>query len=202
MPIAARDPAVTEPRERHPRLRRLRWTLVLALAAALTPACSYAQVTPGFRGLYVDADARVDRIVLAPGRHKLGTMCFLHRCRHIDTFDVTYTVHREPPFAVTSRDGLAVDLDVELVHRPIILELVELRAALGSASYEKYVADVVDPELQLATITVLAQHPLSDVTTSKELIEDEIEKDVRQRVAGKHVEISTITISSPARPEP
>ncbi len=162
--------------------------------AGVVPACSYADVLPGHRALYLDEDARAAPMILAPGRHKLGTLCFLHACRAIADFDVTYTIRHEPDISAVSRDGVAIELGLDVVHRPIVLELSELRTAMAGASYDAYAGSLLDPAVAVAAIGVIARHPASDLASTKVEIEDEIERDVRARLGDAHLELSTITI--------
>jgi hypothetical protein len=161
---------------------------------ALVTACSYATIQPGHRGLR-------DREVLSTGQYRIGAFCFVHRCNHIDDFDVTFSTNHEDALHATSNDGASLEVGFSLIHRPIVVELYELRAEIGGTNYDRYVRDAIVPEARIAAIEVLARHSALELVKSKVVIEDEIESELRRRVRGQHIEISSITIehvSSPA----
>jgi len=161
---------------------------------ALVTACSYVSIDPGHRGLR-------DHELLPEGRYRIGAFCFAHRCDRIDDFDVTFSTEREHAVRAVSSEGLLVEVDFTLIHRPILMELYDLRAQIGGTNYAQYVRDAIVPEARIAAAAVLAQHSVLDLAKSKELIEDQIENELRKRVHDQHVEISSITIehlSSPA----
>ncbi|HEY2743716.1 MAG TPA: SPFH domain-containing protein, partial [Polyangia bacterium] len=60
----------------------------------------------------------------------------------------------------------------------------------------KYYDEVVGPEFRTATRGVFARHSYRDVQKINERLEDEIEGEVRRRISGKHVEISSITLEA------
>ncbi len=162
---------------------------------ALVTACSYTMIEPGHRGLR-------DHELLSTGRHRIGAFCFVHRCDRIDDFDVTFSTEHENALHAVSSEGLQVDIDFTLIHRPILMELYDLRAQIGGTNYARYVRDAIVPEARIAAVAVLARHSVLELGKSKERIEDEIERELRQRVHDQHIEISSITIEHVSSPAP
>src|SRR5581483_3993279 len=109
----------------------------------------------------------------------------------IDDFDVTYT-RRVEEIQTNSKEGLALALRLTLVYRPIVSELYELDTEIGPNYYD----EVVGPEFRSAARGVFARHSYTDLQKHNEKIEDEIEVDLRRRIGGKHVEISSITMEA------
>lgn len=165
----------------------------IGLAAALLSllsGCGYHTVEPGHRGLRFDASSGLHHEVLQPGRHSLG-WCFLRDCGRVEDFDTTYsTAHEE--IHTSSAEGLALDLHLSVIFRPVISELYELDSEVGQAYY----GEVVGPEFRSAARGVFARHSYTDLAGKNEKIEDEIEQEVRRRIRGKHVEIASITLES------
>jgi len=161
----------------------LRWWMLLTLFAS---GCSYTVVEPGHRGLMFDPDrGGLQREVLHPGRYKLPSG------GHVEDFEVIFSKHRET-VAVSTSDGGEGILDVSVIYRPIMSELYELGTELG----RDYYAQVIGPEFQSTARGVFARHALSSVRARNEPVENEIEAELRRRVHGKHVEISSVVIES------
>ncbi len=85
-----------------------------------------------------------------------------------------------------------MSLRLSIIYKPIINELYELDSEVG----ENYYDEVVAPEFRSAASGVFARHSYTDLATSKEKIEDEVENDVRRRIKGRHVAIESITIEA------
>jgi regulator of protease activity HflC (stomatin/prohibitin superfamily) len=170
-----------------------RWCIALAAAWSVAGGvgCGGAVIEPGHRGLYFDPQAGLRQEVLNPGYHSTG-MCFLRAaCPRIDDFDVTYSTKKEV-LHTTSSEGLAMDLHVNVIYRPIIEELYKLDTETGPNYYD----EVIGPEFRSAARGVLSRHSYTDLAKSNEKIEDEIEVDLRRRIHGKHIEIASITLEA------
>jgi regulator of protease activity HflC (stomatin/prohibitin superfamily) len=123
--------------------------------------------------------------VLGPGHYRVGLS------GHIEDFDVTYSTRKEALQAITS-EGLGIDVGVAIIFRPIVAELYELDSEIGRNYYE----EVVGPEFRSAARGVLARHSYADLAKTSEKLEDEIEREVRARIAHKHVEVSSVVVES------
>jgi regulator of protease activity HflC (stomatin/prohibitin superfamily) len=155
-------------------------------ALALLSGCVGAEVEPGHRGLLFDPRAGLQHDVLQPGYHRTGSIFYSGR---IDDFDVTYSTRKEE-VRTMSAEGLAMELRVAVIFRPIISELYELDTEIGSNYYD----EVVGPEFKSAARGVLAHHGYAELIAKNTKIEDEIEQAVRERIRGKHIEITSITL--------
>jgi regulator of protease activity HflC (stomatin/prohibitin superfamily) len=143
-------------------------------------------VEPGHRGLYFDArNGGLQHRPLDPGWHRVGVWA------RVDDFDVTYSTRKEEIHTVSS-EGLTMDLIVSVIFRPVVSELYDLDVEIGP----KYYDEVVGPEFRTATRGVFARHSYLEVQKNNEKLEDEIEAEVRRRISGKHVEISSVTLES------
>ncbi len=164
----------------------------IAIALALcTAACGYQSIQPGHRGLRFDPHTGLSREILSEGKYQLGTFCFLHDCGRIVDFDVTFsTQHQE--IHTTSQEGLALDLEMSVIYKPIVSELYELDSEIGL----NYFDEVIGPEFRSAASGVFAHHSYTELAAMKEKIEDEMERDVQRRIKGKHVAIASITLES------
>ncbi len=161
----------------------------LAFVACLSSTgCAYQVLEPGHRGLRFEPQEGLHHEVLQPGKHNLG-WCFLRDCGRIDDFDVTYSTQREE-IITSSSEGLALDLRLAVIFRPVVSELYELDSEVGPNFYE----EVVGPEFRSASRGVFARHSYTELAVKNEKIEDEIEAEVRRRTRGKHVEIASITL--------
>lgn len=162
--------------------------LILTLPFAV--GCAGVTIQPGQRGLLFDpASGGLKREVLQPGYHAMNN-CFLKRaCARIEVFDVSYQTKKET-VSTTSSEGLTMEVDVAVNYRPIVAELYELNTEIG----QNYYGDIVSPEFKSAAMGVFARHSHTQLTKLNEKIEDEIEADLRRRIKGKHVEISSVNI--------
>jgi regulator of protease activity HflC (stomatin/prohibitin superfamily) len=164
-----------------------------ALAAALgSTGCSFATVEPGHRGLmFTPNDGGLKREVLQPGKYQLG-WCFMYCTpNRVDDFDVTYSTKFEQ-IETKSQEGLDLHLKLSVIYRPIVSELYQLDTEIGPNYYD----EVVGPEFKSACRGVFARHSYMELQKRNEAIENEVEAEVRRRTAGKHVEISSITLES------
>jgi len=161
----------------------------LVLAALTAVGCGRQAVEPGQRGLRYDPhNGGVKPEVLQPGLHSLG-WCFMRDCGYVETYDITYQTKKESVFTPSS-EGLAMDVKIAVMFRPVISELYQLHTEIGKDYYE----EVVGPEFRSAARNVLARHSYTNLVGQLEKIEDEIEAEVRRRTNGKHVEIASITL--------
>jgi len=163
-------------------------TFVLLTVLCAT-GCSYYTVNPGHRGLRFDPhEGGLHQQVLQPGIYNLG-WCLLRDCGQVDDYDVTYSTHRDVVHTVSS-EGLAMDVHLAVIYRPVISELYDLANEIGPGYFE----EVVGPEFRSSSRGVFARHVYGELMVKNEKIEDEIENEVRRRTRGKHVEIASITI--------
>jgi regulator of protease activity HflC (stomatin/prohibitin superfamily) len=160
--------------------------VVLALCALSACAGCGAIVEPGHRALLFDPrDKGLHHEVLGPGHYWVGAY------GRLEDFDVTYSTHKEA-IHTTSSEGLTLDIRLAVIYRPVVAELYELDTEIGLNFYD----EVVGPELRSASRGVFAHHSYTELSAKNEKIEDEIEGDLRRRIKGKHVEISSITMES------
>ena len=157
--------------------------LICVLFAAT--ACG-ATIEPGHRGLLFNPrSGGLQHEVLPPGRVYTG---FFGR---LEDFDVTYSTRKEE-ITTTSAEGLRLDLRISLIFRPVIAELYELDTEIGPSYYE----EVVGPEFRSAARGVFMRHSYLDLQKQNEAVENEIETDLRRRISGKHIEVSSVTLES------
>ncbi len=162
----------------------------LAAGSVLTTGCTHAAlIQPGHRGILFDPMNGLKHEVLPPGYYHLANGCKAMKCPRVDDFDVTFSTQKES-VATNSSEGLALDLRMAVIYRPIISELYELDTEVGTNYYE----EVVGPEFRSAARGVLARHSYTELLVKDRQIEDEIEKEVRDRIKGKHVELASVTI--------
>jgi regulator of protease activity HflC (stomatin/prohibitin superfamily) len=150
---------------------------MLALAG-----CSYV-VEPGHRGILFKRSGGLRPGSLQPGYHWIGAW------DRVDDFDTTYSQKHEEIHSVSS-EGLRLDLQVSIIFRPVQSELYDLDVEIGTNYYD----EVLGPEFRSATRGVFAHHSYVELLKNNEKIEDEIESDVRRRVHGKHIEVSSVTL--------
>ena len=166
----------------------------LAIAAGMAGAagCASTTVEPGHRGLYfAPMNGGLRREVLQPGKYKLG-WCFLYCTpNRVDDFDVTYSTRTED-IHTQSVEGLDIGLRLSVIYRPIVTELYQLDTEIGPNYYE----EVIGPEFRSACRGVFARHSYAELQKKNESIEDEVEAELRRRTAGRHVEISSVTLES------
>ncbi len=147
--------------------------------------CAYV-IEPGHRGMIFNPHrGGLQHDVLGPGRYVLGPF------GRMEDFDVTYST-REEELHTISVEGLAMDVKVAIIYRPIVSELYDLDVEIGPRYYD----EVIGPEFRTATRGVFARHSYLEVQKINEKLEDEIEGEMRRRVAGKHVEINSVTMEA------
>lgn len=145
-----------------------------------------ATVDPGHLGLMFKPTAGgLQRTPLKPGLYALGTF------DHIEDFDVTYSTKTEE-IVTASSEGLGLTMHVAVIYRPILTELYDLDADIGLNYYD----EVIGPEFRSAARGVFARHSYLELLRHNEDIENEIETDLRRRISGKHVEVSSVTMES------
>jgi len=166
--------------------------LAAVFAATAGSGCATTIVEPGHRGLYfapTGGGLRSD--VLQPGRYQLG-WCFVYcTSNRVDDFDVTYSTHSEE-VRTKSVEGLDLDLKLSVIYRPIVSELYQLDTEIGLNYYD----EVIAPEFRSACRGIFARHSYTELQKKNESIENEVEAEVRRRTAGRHVEISSVTLES------
>jgi regulator of protease activity HflC (stomatin/prohibitin superfamily) len=164
----------------------------LALLATNATACATATIEPGHRGLYfAPSGGGLNREVLQPGKYRLG-WCFVYcTSNRVDDFDVTYSTRTES-IHTQSLEGLDVALQLSVIYRPIVTELYQLDTEIGSNYYE----EVIGPEFRSACRGVFSRHSYMELQKKNESIENEVEAELRRRTAGRHVEISSVTLET------
>ncbi len=174
--------------------RNGRWftTLGLGIATLGATGCAGTLVEPGHRALLFDpTNGGIQHEVLQPGWYR--TPCPLwtaaNKCPRVDDFDVTFSTAKEV-VRTLSMEGLPIDLNLAVVYRPIVSELYLLDTEIGT----NYFDEVVGPEFRSAAIGVFARTSYQDLQKKNRSIEDEIEKELRSRLRGRHVEISSVLI--------
>jgi len=166
-----------------------RFMLVVVMLAACR---SYQTVQTGHRGLRFEPNGGLKRDILSEGRWQLGWFCWLHACSRVIDFDVTFSTKHEEVRA-TSSENLNMQLAISVIYKPVISELYELATEVSTGDYYD---EVVGPEFRSAAGIVFAKHSYTELAANKEKIEDEIETDLRRRIKGKHVAITSVTIES------
>jgi regulator of protease activity HflC (stomatin/prohibitin superfamily) len=160
--------------------------LLAAMLLGCCAGCGGAMIEPGHRGLRFDPGrGGLQHEVLGPGYYRVGLS------GHIEDFDITYSTRKEALPAITS-EGLAIDVSVAIIFRPIVSELYELDAEIGRNYYD----EVVGPEARSAARGVFAGHSYTDLAKTSEKLEDEIEREIRARIAHRHVEVSAVVVES------
>lgn len=164
----------------------------LVAAALATAGCSATTVEPGHRGLYFAPNAGgLRHEVLPPGTYRLGWCFIACTSNRIDDFDVTFSTRTES-IHTKSAEGLDLDLKLSVIYRPIVSELYLLDTEIGANYYD----EVIAPEFKSACRGVFARHSYTELQARNESIEDEVEAEVRRRTAGRHVEISSVTLET------
>jgi regulator of protease activity HflC (stomatin/prohibitin superfamily) len=162
----------------------------LVAAFALTGCAGRsAVVDPGHMGIIFDPMHGVRHDPVGPGYYRLASSCREIKCPRIDDFDITFSTKKED-ISTTSQEGLALSMHLAIIYRPVATELYELDTEVGPNYYD----EVVGPEFRSAARGVLARHPYQELMAKNQQIEDEIEAEVRNRIKGKHVEVSSITM--------
>jgi regulator of protease activity HflC (stomatin/prohibitin superfamily) len=91
---------------------------------------------------------------------------------------------------VLSKEGLPLDAHVAVSYRPIVSELYLLDTDIGPT----YFQEVIGPEFRSAAIGVFSHESYADLQRSNGAIEDKMEKALRERLKGKHIEISSVLL--------
>jgi regulator of protease activity HflC (stomatin/prohibitin superfamily) len=168
---------------------------LLALGAlTVGTGCAGAAIQPGHRALYFDPrSGGIQHEVLQPGWYR--TACPFwepsNKCARVDDFDVTFSTSKESIHTL-SAEGLPLDMTIAVVYRPIVAELYMLDTEIGP----NYFDEVVGPEFKSAAIGVFAHTSYQDLQKKNGSIEDEIERALRERLNGRHVEISSVLIQN------
>lgn len=173
-------------------MSRISITGLSLIAMTMGLGCAGATIQPGHRALYFDpTNGGIQHEVLQPGWYRTACPMWTpnEKCPRVDDFDVTYTTSKEQ-FHTLSEEGLPLELRIAVAYRPIISELYLLDTEIGP----NYFDEVIGPEFRSAAIGVFAHTSYSDLQKKNGAIEDEIEKQLRQRLKGKHVEISSVLI--------
>jgi len=162
------------------------------LALGGVTGCAGATIQPGHRALYFDPrSGGIQHEVLQPGWYR--TACPFwepgNKCPRVDDFDVTFSTSKEEVHTL-SAEGLPLDMTIAVVYRPIVAELYMLDTEIGP----NYFDEVVGPEFKSAAIGVFAHTSYQDLQKKNGAIEDEVERALRERLNGRHVEISSVLI--------
>ena len=164
----------------------------VGLAAAFATGCATTTIEPGHRGLYFEpTGGGLKREVLAPGKYQLGWCLVYCTSNRVDDFDVTYSTRNEE-IHTQSVEGLDIALKLSVIYRPIVTELYQLDTEIGANYYD----EVIGPEFRSACRGVFARHSYTELQKKNESIENEVEAEVRRRTAGRHVEISSVTLET------
>ena len=91
---------------------------------------------------------------------------------------------------VLSKEGLPLDAHVAVSYRPIVSELYLLDTDIGP----NYFDEVIGPEFSSAAIGVFSHESYADLQRNNGAIEDKMEKALRERLKGKHIEVSSVLI--------
>ena len=164
----------------------------LGFVAMFATGCAGALVEPGHRALLFDpTNGGIQHEVLQPGWYRTACPFWktATKCPRVDDFDVTFSTAKEQVHTL-SMEGLPIDLHVAVVYRPIVSELYLLDTEIGI----NYFDEVVGPEFRSAAIGVFAHNSYQDLQKKNGAIEDEIEKELRGRLRGRHVEVSSVLI--------
>ncbi len=175
------------------RLRSSLGLCVLALSAlTMSTGCAGVTVQPGHRGILFDpGNSGIQPEVLKPGW--VSTTCPFWtpegQCKRVDDYDVTYQTSDEK-FHVISKEGLPMDVQIAVSYRPIVSELYLLDTEIGPRYFDK----VIGPEFRNAAIGVFSKESYTDLQRQNGDIESKIEKRLRDRLKGKHLEVSSVFI--------
>jgi regulator of protease activity HflC (stomatin/prohibitin superfamily) len=170
-------------------MRSLVFTALAATFALTGCAGRSAVVDPGHLGIIFDPMHGVRHDPVGPGYYRLSKSCREMQCPRIDDFDITFSTKKED-ISTTSLEGLGLQMHLAIIYRPVATELYELDTEVGQTYYD----EVVGPEFRSAARGVLARHSYQELMSKNQQIEDEIEVEVRNRIKGKHVEVSSITM--------
>jgi hypothetical protein len=159
--------------------------LLILLAVPLGAACASQTVLSGHAALKFDPESGLDHEVLQPGTYPL------HGGQKLEDYDVRMEKREENVRANTS-DGRFFDAKVLVVCRPIVSELYGLASEEGHDYYET----LVKPELRHATREVFAHETGDTVSAHTTTLDHAVLAALRQRLAGKHLEITDVMIES------
>jgi prohibitin 2 len=166
---------------------------VLGLGAlTMGTGCAGVTIQPGHRALYFDpSNGGIQHEVLQPGWKRLACPFWVpdSKCPRVDDFDVTYHTSKEE-MHVLSKEGLPLDAHVAVSYRPIVSELYLLDTDIGSNYFE----EVIGPEFRSAAIGVFSHESYADLQRNNGAIEDKMEKALRERLKGKHIEVSSVLL--------
>ena len=168
---------------------------LFALLAGGT-GCAGVTVQPGHRALLFDpSNGGIQHEVLQPGWYRTACPFWTpdNKCPSVVDFDVTYSTATKSLHAL-SVEGLPIDLEMTVKYRPIVSELYLLDTEIGP----NYFDEVIGPEFHSAATGVFAQTSYLDLQKKNREIEDDVEKQLRDRLKGKHVEISSVLIGKVA----
>ncbi len=167
--------------------------IVIAIGAlTIGTGCAGITIQPGHRGLYFDpGNGGVQHEVLQPGWYRTACPMWTpdNKCPRVDDFDVTYSTAKEQLHTL-SADRLPLEVHMAVKYRPIVSELYLLDTEIGP----NYFDEVIGPEFRSAAIGVFAHTSYEDLQRKNGEIEDAMERELRQRLRGKHVEISSVLI--------
>lgn len=167
-------------------MRRMILSAFLVLFAC---ACGGAVIEPGHRGLLFDPKGGgLRQEILVPGYHRLASGA------RIEDYSVLYET-RSAAVRATTSDGVAIELGIAIVYRPIVAELYDLAVESGHRYYETTIA----PAVLAAAHEVIERTPLDELHRHVAPIELEIESAARKRAHGRHVEIASVVVASVRR---
>ena len=156
----------------------MKWSILLLLGG-----CG-AVIEPGHRGVLFDPrHGGLQHEVLSPGYHRVGVW------GRVEDFDVTFSTRKEDLHTISS-EGLGIEVKVSLIFRPVVSELYDLLVEVGPNYYD----EVVGPEFRTAARGVFARHSYLEVQKINEKLEDEIEAELRRRIHGRHIEVTSVTL--------
>ena len=161
-------------------------------ALTMGTGCAGVTVNPGHRGILFDpGNSGVQPEVLKPGWVSVTCPFWVPdgQCKRVDDYDVTYQTSTEQ-FHVLSKEGLPMDVQIAVSYRPVISELYLLDTEIGSKYFDK----VIGPEFRNASIGVFSKESYQDLQRLNGEIESKIEKRLRERLKGKHLEVSSVFI--------
>ena len=154
------------------------------LAIMFSAGCT--TVNPGHLGLlFQSLGGGLQRQPLKPGLYYVGAYS------RVEDFDVTYSTHAEE-IQTASSEGLGLTMRIAVIYRPVVAELYELDSEIGLNYYD----EVIGPEFRSAARGIFARHSYLELLRHNEDIENEIETDIRRRISGKHIEISSVTMEA------
>jgi regulator of protease activity HflC (stomatin/prohibitin superfamily) len=168
------------------------FSLLSIFGLTMGTGCAGALVQPGHRGLFFDpTNGGIQHEVLQPGWYR--TACSFwepeNKCPRVDDFDVTFSTAKEEVHTL-SNEKLPIELRLALKYRPIVSELYLLDTEIGANYFE----EVIGPEFRSAAIGVVAHISYQDMQRENGKIEDEIEKELRHRLQGKHIEVASVLL--------